>query len=82
VNRCGDGCGFCGRCDSGGPFDATCEDCGDGFYLGRWDIGITHCESCATKRETWADEFDARIANEKRMAKADLTIVPKKKDVA
>ena len=82
---CGEGCGFCGRCDSGTPFDAHCEDCGDGFYLGRWDIGITHCESCTAKREAWAETFEAKLAADRRMVKARLIDAIQhqpKKDVA
>lgn len=58
---CGEGCGFCGMCDTGGPPDAYCVDCGDGFYLGRWDHGITHCESCTAKRDAWAEAYEARM---------------------
>jgi len=84
---CGEGCGFCGRCDAGQPFDAHCEDCGDGFYLGRWDIGITHCESCTAKREAWAEAFEVSTARraqlrERRMLKVPSAAPPSKKDVA
>ena len=68
-------------CSTGGPPDAYCEDCGDGFYLGRWDFGITHCESCTAKREAWAADFEAKTAA-RRMLKVPFAIPEPKKDVA
>lgn len=81
MNRCGPGCGGCGRCDSGGGRpDEVCADCNLGVYPGRFDVFPFLCDECYANRERWAAEQEAKI--EKRMAKADLPIVIPKKDVA
>jgi hypothetical protein len=85
VNRCGPGCGGCGRCESGGRPDEVCADCSTGVWLGRFDVAPFLCDECYAARERWAAEQEAKSLARK-MVKADLTqIMPRiipKKDVA
>jgi hypothetical protein len=80
VSSCGENCGYCGRCDGDARPDALCQDCNAEFWT-RPNDDTPLCTDCCNKRDAWADAFDARLAAERQMMKADLTIVPKK-DVA
>lgn len=51
-DACSNWCGWCGRCTSGVPFNATCERCGDDFVKGRDDIGNL-CDHCCSERDNY-----------------------------
>lgn len=63
---CGQGCGYCGRCDDDEAFgNWTCTRCGERFYKNRDDYG-DWCDACCAVRDAMRDVENARQFMDRR----------------
>ncbi len=61
-SACSERCGACGRCTSGPRANATCTDCGAGFYA--TGLHDQLCDECCDRRDDWVTTHELKAMKE------------------